>query len=82
MSFSAQGVPTAARATFADCDRSAKLNGRHPFKIAWEFSVDTDVFKGSLTSMEKSDLVQYAATGEVIVPYAPGNPRINTLYVE
>lgn len=76
------GVPVAARVTHAGYDLSTEINGRHPFRVAWEFSVDAGVFTGSLTSMNPDQLQEYAEPPEVVVLYLPEDPRINTLYVE
>lgn len=75
------GTAVAARVTSAGYDKSTKINGRNPFQIAWEFTVETDVFHGSISSMEASDLQDFVTHPELIVLYLPENPRINTIYV-
>lgn len=63
-------------------DYSAQMNGSHPYKIVWEFSVDTDVYTGSLSSMEPSELNEYVVGRQVGVLYLAENPKVNTLYID
>lgn len=76
------GVPARANITFAGYDGSTEMNGRHPFKVAWEFAVQSQRFEGSLSSMEASDLSQFAGAPELVVLYRREDPRINTAYIE
>ena len=75
------GTAVLARVSFTGYDTSTSVNHRHPFKLGWQFDVRGKMFEGSITSMEKSELEDFAAGKEVVVLYAPENPAINTLWV-
>jgi len=62
-------------------DRSVKINNRSPWKLQWEFTVDGKTYRGSLSSMNKGELEPFALQKNVTVLALPGNPRVNTLYV-
>jgi hypothetical protein len=76
------GTPTLARVVYAGDDLSTTVNGRHPYKVAWEFRVEGDVYEGSLTSMKLLELEPFGKAREVAVLYDPADPSCNTLYVE
>ncbi len=76
------GRPTMAKVVFAGWDEHYSINGRNPFKLAWEFrAADGAVYRGSLSSMNSTDLEPFAKDGEVVVLYLPNFPQINTLFV-
>lgn len=75
------GSPTMARVVFAGPDRSTTVNGRHPFKLDWEFKLDEQVYGGSISSMKVLELEEFAERKELPVLFDPANPEINTLYV-
>ena len=75
------GTPTLARVTFQGADTTAKVNGRHPYKIEWQLQVGPSVYKGSLSHMEPGAIADLAAGGQILVLYDPENPGTNTVYV-
>lgn len=75
------GRPIAARRlSFAE-DRSTQMNGRSPWKLAWEFSVNGQTWTGSLSSMAREDLATYAESEQMPVLYLEEDPSVNVLYV-
>lgn len=75
------GRPTTARVVFAGPDTSTTINGRHPFKVEWEFRVADQVFGGSLSNMRQLELEDLSGVPEITVLYDPDDPRINTAYI-
>ena len=75
------GQPIAARVVFAGTDTRIRMNGRNPFVVRWEFTVEGRVYKGSLSSMSRLLLLPLMKQKELTVLYLPDNPRINTAYV-
>lgn len=77
-----EGRPVTAKVTYAGLDYTTKLNGRHPFKLAWEFRADgSTLYTGSISSMREEDLRPLVGEGEVVVLFDPEDPSVNTLYV-
>lgn len=75
------GIPTTARVSSHGPDKTWKQNGKHPYKVAWEFEVAGKPYQGSLSSMEEETLTPYTEAPEIIVVYDQDNPQINTLYI-
>lgn len=76
------GRAVRARVVSLGPDTSVRINGRHPFRLTWEFvGADDEIHDGSLTSMHLLELEPFAKQGEVIVLHDPANPRLNTLYL-
>jgi len=87
------GRATVAKIVFTGRDTSIRINGRNPFKVAWEFRAEASdgrgerdgaegkSYKGSLSSMLSSDLASFTEGTEAIVLYDPGDPGVNTLYL-
>jgi hypothetical protein len=76
------GYPATAKIVFAGQDEHHSANDRHPYKLVWEFRAgDGNVYRGTLTSMNKMDLEPFAKDGEVTVLYVLDDPRSNTLFV-
>ena len=75
------GQPITARVVFAGPDKRVNMNGRNPFVVRWEFTVEGRMFKGSLSSMSRLLLNPLMQQKELTVLYAQDNPRINTAYV-
>ena len=76
------GQPITARVVFAGTETRVKMNGRNPFVVRWEFSVEGRAFKGSLSSMERALIEPLMRRKELKVLYVPDNPRVNTVYVD
>ena len=76
------GQPALARVTYAGKDASTEINGRNPFKLAWEFEVDGRTYPGDLSTMEKHSLGGLETMKEVVVLYDPAEPGANTLWVD
>ncbi|MFO0758970.1 MAG: hypothetical protein U0359_20930 [Byssovorax sp.] len=75
------GKPIIAQVTFQGLDRSTKSNGRHPYKIDWQFLVGPTVYKGSISHMERNAISDLAVGNQILVLYDPGRPATNTVYV-
>jgi len=76
------GQPVIGRVVSLGPDTSVRINGRHPFRLSWEFvAADDEIYDGSISSMHLLELEPFAKQREVIVLHDPANPRINTLYV-
>jgi hypothetical protein len=76
------GQPITARVVFAGTETRVKMNGRNPFVVRWEFTVEGQSFKGSVSSMERPLIGPLMRQKELTVLYVPDNPRINTVYVD
>ncbi len=76
------GIPTLARVVYSGQDFSVKVNGRSPFKVAWEFNAqDGKVYKGELTSMDRAELDGLIDAQDIPVVYLREDPKTNTAYV-
>lgn len=75
------GQPIVARVVFAGPDRRVNMNGRNPFVVRWEFTVEGRAYMGSLSSMSRLLIVPLMKHKELTVLYVPDDPRINTAYV-
>ncbi|HUJ24600.1 MAG TPA: DUF3592 domain-containing protein [Myxococcales bacterium] len=77
------GTPAMAKVVSFGPDYSTRINGRHPFRVRWEFRVDGDarVFTGTLSSMTMLSLEDLGKSEEIVVLYDPDNPEINTAWV-
>lgn len=56
-----------------------RINGRHPFSINYEYSVDGRSFKGSVQTLQ-DPLPVFRPGGRAWVLYSPGSPETSTLY--
>ena len=74
------GQPITARVVFAGAEKLVKLNGRNPFVVRWEFTVEGRAYKGSVSSMEQSLVAPLMKQKELTVLFVPDNPRVNTVY--
>ena len=63
-------------------DTSVRVNGRNPWKVAWEFRVEEQVYTGSLGSMSMLALEELGKQQELVVLYDPVDPRVNTAWVD
>lgn len=72
---------TAARGEVFSCsmDRTQHVNGNHPFKLVWHFTVEGHHYEGSLTSFD-STLGSRGRGQPLWVLYYPGDPGQNTIY--
>lgn len=76
------GQPTTARVVFAGTEARVRMNGRNPFVVRWEFTVEGRSFKGSVSSMDRALVEPLMRRKELTVLYVPDNPRVNTVYVD
>ena len=76
-----RGVPVLARVTFRGQDHSTKINGRHPFLLRWEFQAGTDIYKGSISSLNLLDIKAFSEADQIVVLYDPSDPKANTIFV-
>ncbi len=60
-------------------DRAMTVNGEHPLKLTWHFTVDGRTYEGSLTSLD-STLGRRAAGQPLWILYVAKDPTQNTLY--
>jgi hypothetical protein len=75
------GRDTKARVTFSDWDRTTRINGRHPYRMEWEFKTEGSVFTGSISTLDSSLVEDLMKQQEITVLYDPMNPDINTVFV-
>ena len=75
------GEPVMAKVVYYGADRSTRVNGRNPFKVAWEFRVGDEIYSGSLSSMKMLALEELGKAEEIAVLYDPTNPKVNTAWV-
>ena len=76
------GEPARAKVVFFGPDRSVQINGRNPFRLAWEFRVAERIFSGSLSSMSMLALEDLGKAEEIVVLYDPADPEVNTVWVD
>lgn len=60
-------------------DRTQSMNGEHPYKLTWHFTVEGRQYEGSVTSFD-STLGSRGRGQPVWVLYVPRDPEQNTLY--
>jgi len=75
------GVAVVGRITFEGEDVLTKINRRHPYAVAWAFSVGGESFRGKLTSMRRSAFEGFVEEAGVIVLYDQSRPQSNTVYI-
>jgi hypothetical protein len=75
------GRAIAARRVSFEEDRTTEMNGRHPWQLSWEFSLNVKTYTGALSSMNRDDLSMYAEAEQVPVLYLEETPEVNVLYV-
>ena len=75
------GKPVVARVTSSDWDRRVRINGRNPWRIAYEFTAESRPYKGAISSLNIDLLGELTKQKELIVLYDPANPCINTAFV-
>ncbi|MDY0058856.1 MAG: hypothetical protein RBU45_03520 [Myxococcota bacterium] len=76
-----RGRATWGKVTQAGPDFSVRVNGRHPYRVEWEFRLGDRSFSGSLSSMDPRELEEFATAARVVVLYDPAQPAANTLWV-
>lgn len=71
----------AVRGEIYECriDRTQSMNGEHPYKLTWHFTVEGRQYEGALTSFD-STLGSRARGQPVWVLHVPRDPAQNTLY--
>jgi len=71
----------AVRGEVLECriDKTQSMNGEHPFKLTWHFTVGNQIHEGSLTSFDST--LGYRGGGQPLwVLYVEDDPGQNTLY--
>ena len=76
------GEPAKGKVVFYGADTSVRINGRNPFKVAWEFRVAERIYTGSLSSMTMLALEDLGKEQEVVVLFDPADPGVNTVWVD
>jgi hypothetical protein len=76
------GTPALARVVFSGLDTSVSLNGRHPFKVVWQFQVDGKTHEGSVSTMDSFLIEPLTRAADLIILYDPADPRANTVYLQ
>jgi len=76
------GRPGLGRVLSLELNHAVRINGRHPYKLVWEFEAEGARYEGSLSSMEREPLETLVQEGHVVVLYDPARPRVNTVYAE
>ncbi len=75
------GKPITAKVVFAGEDMSTRINGRHPLQVCWEFKVDGEIYKGSISTMTRLLIEDLMQKEELTILYEPMNPDINTVWI-
>lgn len=75
------GTAVVGQITYQGPDMTVKVNGRHPFKLEWEFQVGGTRYTGSFSTMSRGELGEVANATELAVLYDPSKPAVNTLWV-
>jgi hypothetical protein len=75
------GDAALAKVVYYGLDRSTRVNGRNPYKVAWEFRVAGELYSGSLSSMKMLALEELGKAEEIAVLYDPTNPKVNTAWI-
>ncbi|RYE91553.1 MAG: hypothetical protein EOO75_08645 [Myxococcales bacterium] len=75
------GTPVVARVTSFAEDTSARINGRHPTRLAWSFEAAGRTHAGSLTHMDRAVLAPLVHDDRLIVLHDPADPSVNTPWV-
>jgi hypothetical protein len=76
------GTPAQARVVFTGLDTTIRMNGRHPFKVVWQFQVDDRTYEGSVSSMDSFLIEPLTRAAELVILYDPANPRVNTVFLD
>lgn len=77
-----QGLCVPGRILSKGPDLSTRINGRHPFKVDWEFSVQGTRYKGSLSFLDDQAAGAFDELEEVPVLYDAAAPDVNTIFVD
>lgn len=75
------GTPILGQITYKGPDTSVTVNGRHPFKLEWQFQVGGAPYTGSFSTMNRGELGELANATELAVLYDPSKPAVNTLWI-
>ena len=73
------GVGTEGRIVSVDFDTTQSINGRHPYRIGYAYSVNGAQIEGTATAWEPSHGERTPGT-PVWVVYAPGTPSQSSLW--
>jgi hypothetical protein len=76
------GQPIVARVVFAGADTMTRINGRNPLVVRWEFMLEGRTFKGSISSLKGPLIEPLMKQTELVVLYAPDDPKNNTCWIE
>jgi hypothetical protein len=75
------GTPVVARVTAFAEDTSARINGRHPTRLAWSFEAGGQSYEGALTHMDRAALAPLMHEGQMVVLHDPDDPSVNAPWV-
>jgi hypothetical protein len=70
-----------ARVTHSGQDTTTKVNGRHPWQVRWELTVEGRTYRGGLSSMDPDDLRGLLGEEHVTVLYLREAPHVNTAWL-
>jgi hypothetical protein len=73
------GIASEGKVYTCSVDRTQHVNGNHPYKLVWHFSVEGHQYEGTLTSFD-STLGSRGRGQPLWVLYYPGDPGQNTIY--
>jgi len=78
------GEAASAKVVYAGPDRTTTINGRHPWKVDWEFrsGADGKIYAGSLSSMTALALEDFSKAEEIVILYDPADPSVSTAWVD
>jgi len=76
-----RGSVTLGEVTEAGYDLNTTMNGRHPFRVRWQFEALGQRYTGKLSNMDSAELAEFPAGQAVAVLYEPENPKRNTLWI-
>lgn len=75
------GTPAIAHVRYIGPDTSAKVNGRHPTMVTYDFEVHGKTYKGSISHMDPTQLSHVLGHATIAVLYDPQDPSTNTIWV-
>ena len=76
------GVPALGVVRSFGLDRTVRINGRNPTKLAWTFADPRGrSFQGAISALEPGVLGERSVGDAIVVLYDPKNPKVNTLWV-
>jgi hypothetical protein len=80
------GAPANASIIKRDYDYSVSSNHKHPYKITWEFKINGEIYRGSLTHMDSKVLLDLidnlnSEHESIVIVYLESSPDKSVPYI-